>query len=454
MVSSNRAIYCFISAVLLLARPACALADDVLLPGQDPSQETEAVTATSQEQAADKTVTRVTIVGGHNTNRKLILSRLGLGPGDPFDPDLAEKGLERVIALSGVKSAFLRILPDRQSGGIELALVISDEDTRIVRPALSRALTNDWSYGVYFEDMNMRGMNEDFRAKLLLGGAVIARASYLKPWFMEQPYVGAGISISYSDYDYPYPDYGHLLVDKRIRRIEAGAEIRINLTDYLHLSLRPGVDVFDVADTMTYDEKVPPTPSGTFTTMEVALSVDFLDSDFYPTNGFMLVGGRKDWGIIQEDSEIKDFRYWAEGRGYYKLWRFIGALHSRAEFTKGSDVPLLLLDHLGGEGTIRGYDYGVFSGTNSVVMNSEIRLPLNFDDLDDPGNPMITADFHVFLDSGACWSSPESFDQDLFHSGFGCGFNIMPISKGMLTIDYAWRTQTNGVWSMNAGFYF
>ncbi|MCK4349758.1 MAG: BamA/TamA family outer membrane protein [Candidatus Krumholzibacteria bacterium] len=454
MVSANRTIYYFITAALLIVLPMSAAADEALSFDPNLSQETEAVASTPQDQPADKTITKVSIIGGHNVKRSIVLSRLGIEPGDPFDPDIAEEGLERVIALSGVKSAFIRILPDRQGGGIKLVIIISDGDTRIVRPALSRALTNDWSFGVYFEDTNLRGMNEDLRVKLLLGGALIAQASFLKPWFVEQLYVGAGLSVSYTDYDYPYPDYGRLLVDKRIRRFEAGAEIRINLTDYLHLSLRPGADVIDVADSMTYDETVPPTPSGTFTTFEAALSVDFLDSDFYPTHGFMIAGGRKDWGIIQEKSEIKNFRYWAWGSGYYKLWKVIGVLHSRAEFTKGGNVPLLLLSHIGGEGTLRGYDFGMLSGTNSILVNSELRLPLNFTTLDDPNNPTVLADFHVFLDSGACWNSPQTFDQGLFHSGFGCGANFILVKKGMLTVDYAWRMQTNGVWSLNAGFFF
>ena len=113
-----------------------------------------------------------------------------------------------------------------------------------------------------------------------------------------------------------------------------------------------------------------------------------------------------------------------------------------------------MLSHIGGEGTLRGYDYGVLSGTNSILVNSELRLPLNFATLDDPINPMVLADFHVFFDSGACWSSPQTFDQELFHSGFGCGANFILAKKGMLTVDYAWRMQTNGVWSINAGFFF
>ncbi len=454
MVSANRIIYCFIATALLLVMPMDAVSDEASPFDPDLSQQTEAVASTLQDQPVDKTVTKISIVGGHNIKRSIVLSRFGIEPGDTFNPDITEEGLERVAALSGVKSAFLRVLPDRQGGGIELAIVISDEVTRIVRPALSRALTNDWSFGVYFEDKNIRGMNEDLRAKLLLGGALIVQASFLKPWFMEQPYVGAGLAVSYADYDYPYPDYGRLLVDKRVRRFGAGAEIRINLTDYLHLSLRPGADIIDVADTMAYDETVPPTPSGTFTTFEAALMVDFLDRDFYPSRGFMITGGRKDWGIIQGNSEIKNFRYWAWGNGYYKLGKVIGVLRSRAEFTKGGNVPLLLLSHLGGEGTIRGYDFGVLSGTNSILVNSELRLPINFETLDDPNNPLILTDFHLFFDSGACWNSSQTFDQELLHSGFGCGMNIILVKKGILTVDYAWQMQTNGVWSVNAGFFF
>jgi outer membrane protein assembly factor BamA len=406
-----------------------------------------------QDQQSQRIVTKISIIGGHGVQRRLVLTMFGVRPGDPFSADLAERGIERVERLSGVESAFLRVIPDRDTGGIELIIVISDADTRLMRPALSRSLTNDWSYGLRFEETNLRGADEKLDALILLGGAAIAKVSWLKPFFIENPSFGVGFRIGYEDYDYPYPDYESLLTDNRIKRFEATALLRYNMTDYLHLSLIPGIDVIEVADTISTDPLVPAAPSGTFTTLEIVLSVDLRNRSFYPSGGFRFDGGRKDWGVLQSDAEMRNFLYWTEGSGYGRIGRFIGVLHAKAVFT-GGEVPLLLQNHLGGEGSIRGYDFGIFSGQNSLLATAEVRLPLNFRDPEDPGNPLILCDFHIFTDSGSCWSDPLSLSDTAFNTGFGCGVNLFPAKRGLLSLDYAWRMETAGLWQLNAGFYF
>lgn len=407
----------------------------------------------AQDPGTEQVVTKIGIIGGHDVDRKLVLARFGVSTGDLFNADECERGIERVSKLTGVKSAFLRIMADPDTGGVNLIIVISDAKTRIMRPALSRHLTNDWSYGFRFEEINFRGLNENVKSLLLLGGATIAKASWLKPFFVENQRFGVGLSAAYEQYDYPYPDFGVLLEDDLIKRFRGAGLIRMNITDYAHLSIMPGVDIIEVADTISYDERVPLSPSGTFTTVEVVLSADLRDRQFYPSGGFILEGGRKDWGVLQSDSEIKNFRYWAKGTGYMSIWHFIGVLHSRTVITKG-EVPLLLLQHLGGEGSIRGHDYGVLSGDNSVLATAELRLPLNFEDPYAPGNPIIMADFHIFLDSGACWNGTDGFDQELLHSGFGCGVNLMPGDQGLVSVEYGWQLENKGMWHVNAGFYF
>lgn len=439
MRHANRLIHCSIAlliAALLLAAPVIPAA----------CQSTESA-------EMEHAVTKIGIIGGHDINRRLVLARFGIRTGDTFDADECERGIERVSRLAGVESATLRILADLDGDGVHLVIVISDADTRILRPAASRYLTNDWSFGFRFDESNFRGMDEKMRALMLFGGATVAKASWLKPFFIENPRFGIGLSAGYERYDYPYPDYEHLLADDRITRFRASGLIRLNITDFANLSIKPGVDHIDMADTISYDERVPHSPSGTFPTLEVVLSADLRNRDFYPSRGFIVEGGRKDWGVLESDAEMKNFLYWAEGSGYLRLWRFIGVLHSRTVLTHG-DVPLLLLQHLGGEGSIRGYDFGVLSGGNSLRATAEARLPLNFEEIDMPGHTLVLVDFHLFVDSGACWNGSESFDTDLLHSGFGCGFNVMPGYRSLLSIEYAWQIETNGMWHVNAGFYF
>ena len=401
-----------------------------------------------------QTVTKIGIVGGHDINRRLVLARFGVRTGDIFDADECERGLDKVKRLHGVRSAFLRVLADLDTtGGVHLVIVISNADTRIMRPAVSRCLTNDWSFGFRFDETNFRGVDERVKSIMLLGGATVAKASWLKPFFLENPRFGVHISAGYEQCDYPFPDYRQLLTDDRVKRFQGFAGLRLNITDYIHLDVRPGVDVIETADTISYDPRVPRSPSGPFTTLEIMLTADMRDRLFYPSSGFILKGGRKDWGLLQSDSEIKNFLYWGEGAGYLSFWRLIGVLHSKVVFTHG-EVPLILRQHLGGEGTIRGYDFGVFSGENSAIATAEARLPLNFQDPYADGNPLVRVDFHLFLDNGACWNGTDGFDQDLLHSGFGCGVNLMPGERGLISIDYAWQLETNGMWQVNAGFFF
>ena len=55
--------------------PMDAVADETLPLDPDLPQQTEAVASTPQDQPADKTVTKVSILGGHNINRNIVLSR-------------------------------------------------------------------------------------------------------------------------------------------------------------------------------------------------------------------------------------------------------------------------------------------------------------------------------------------------------------------------------------------
>ena len=150
---------------------------------------------------------------------------------------------------------------------------------------------------------------------------------------------------------------------------------------------------------------------------------------------------------------MKNFYYRFRGLFFLKAGRALLSLDSRAMFVHGR-TPIILVRHLGGETSIRGYDFGVISGDNRILGRTEIRIPLNFDDLDDLGNPMILVDFNLFLDSGACWRHGESLDADLFHSGFGFGLNFIPDEGRLIKIGYAWRLETSGAFYFDVGTMF
>ena len=411
---------------------------------------------TSQKEPAEPSIEgepvhRITIIGNHNISEDQIMRAFGIRRGEPFSTERSEKGIKRVERLSGVDAAVLKMLRDRNFEGIHLVIIITEAETRLFRPVISRTITNRWSFGVIFSERNFRGENEKLFASVLLRGATILRAGWMKPSFPEAPFFGIGLSVSYEDYDYPFPDFNTRLLDERIKRYETAVHFTFNPHYYFTVTVSPGVEKIDMTDSIAVLEggrAVPPSPSGTFTTLEVGVELNMLDREFYPSSGFKISAARRDWGLFQDEAEIKNFLYKTKGALYFRFRRMIWGFWSRAVFTHGN-VPVTLFQHLGGEGSIRGYDFGIFSGANSILGTAELRVPLNFTDIAEPGNPIVLADFHLFVDGGACWSPPDELDTERFNSGFGCGFNIMPARKAILSIDYAWERKSSGKWQID-----
>ncbi|MCK4235644.1 MAG: hypothetical protein KAX38_00900, partial [Candidatus Krumholzibacteria bacterium] len=333
--------------------------------------------------AEGRPIDYISIVGCHRVSRVLVLRALDLKEGEPFSNAKAIKGLKKVEKLGGVVSAEMRALPVSGKENIRLFIIISEEETRFIRPQLSRRLTNDWSVGLRLVETNFRENDEKLHASLLVGGATIVEGGWLKSFFLENPLFGIGLHFAYMDYEYLFPDFKDRLVSDRIRRLQTALSLRFNALDCLTLTASPGMDRIDVEDSMLIDQgtgEVPDSPSGTFPTFEIGLEIDMLDNEFYPTSGFKISACRKDWGFFRENAEMKNFLYRMKGTFCFRIGRPIFSIYTRDVFVHGR-APLLLVQHLGGEGSIRGYDYGIFSGANSVLGSATIRFPLNFHDI-------------------------------------------------------------------------
>jgi outer membrane protein assembly factor BamA len=412
-------------------------------------------TGTGETTPAD-TILGVYVFGAERTKKYIILKKFGLQPGIPFSEREVEEGLRSIEELSGVEKASFRLLRNDEEEGVRLIIVITEQNTRTITPLARRTFANKIALGLAFDEANFLGKDEKLHASALFRGATILEGSWLKPYFLQSPLLSIGARARYKFYRYPYPDFEDLLIDDEISRLEAAASLHVHPTEFLTVSLSPGVDWIEVADSMLVGQgeaSIPPAPSGTFPTFETKLTIDMLDREFYPRNGFRITAARKDWGIFQSEAAMKNFLYRFRGIFFIKLRRMLLSLDSRGTFVHGR-TPITLVQHLGGEETIRGYDFGVLSGDNRILGRTEVRIPLNFEDIDDLGNPIILVDFNIFLDTGACWNSSESLDTDRFHSGFGCGLNFIPIENRLIRIGYAWQRETTGMFYFDIGTMF
>ncbi len=410
----------------------------------------------SGETSPAETILSISVFGNERVRNELILMKLGLERGDAFSDDEVAGGLQRIETLSGVQSVQSRTVRNEGEAGVRLIIIIEETDTRAIRPLIQRTFANKIAFGAAVQETNFRGWNEQLHASALIHGATILTGSWYKPYAFGNPFLGIGARAEYRFYNYPFHDFEALLVDDDVSWGEAAVSLRFRPTDYFSLFLSPGIDRINLADSMLIGQgrsDVPPAPSGTFSTFEAGIEIDMLDRDFYPRNGFRITASRRDWGIFQNNAAMKNFLYRFQGLLFLKLGRVLLSFDSQGTLVHGR-VPITLVQHLGGEGTIRGYDFGVISGANRLLGRTELRIPLNFDDLDDLGNPMILVDFNIFLDSGACWNGSESLDADRFHSGFGCGLNFIPIENRLLRVGYAWRRETSGMWYFDVGTMF
>lgn len=409
-------------------------------------------------QAKGQRIENILILGNNDTDKEVILMALGLEEGEILTEEGLERGKEKIERLAGVAAVQMRLLQGTAANNVRVFIIVSEEQTRSLTPYLSRRLTNDWSVGAKFIENNFKGDGQRLYAAALFGGATIIEGYWIKPFSVYIPYFGGGVYARYQDYEYKYPDYQAIILDDRIKHLETGATIHFNALDILRYFITPGLDWVDVADTMLVGQgihDIPPAPSGTFSTFETGLEINTLDRKWYPSRGFRWITARKDWGLFKSDPDKKHFKYWSEFLTFFRLGNSINSFLLRGVDHHGN-TPIWLLEHLGGEGTIRGLEYGVLSGDNSILTSIEARYPLNFRDLSDLGNPIVLVDFHLFVDSGACWrdKGDDELSFDIFYTGFGCGLNIIPYRNGLLKIDYAWRRETNGMWQINAGLKF
>lgn len=403
-----------------------------------------------------KTIEKISIIGNRHTDEALIYWAFGIKDGDPASRDRIERGIRRLERFSGIERVELRTFGGERDGMVRIFLIISEAETRHIRPQVGRNPANEWAVGMRFTDTNLFGRDEKLYASVLLRGSTILEGSWMKPFFLEYPRAGIGFSAGFKDYSYPFPDYRGLLVDGDLRRFQTALLLRFNISDRIWCSLSPGMDWIDMADTVLTGQGtggVPEAPSGTFSTLEIGVTFDNLDRPFYPGSGMRIAASRKDWGLLRGDAEIKNFRYRLAGTFAFRLGRLFLLARGRGVMAQGR-VPLLLLQHLGGEGTIRGYEFGRFSGENSMFGSAEVRIPINFRDIGEPGNPMTLADFHIFVDGGACWSDDDELDGEKLNSGFGCGVNLIPPGGALVTIDYAWHLESSGIWVFNVGMRF
>jgi outer membrane protein assembly factor BamA len=96
----------------------------------------------------------------------------------------------------------------------------------------------------------------------------------------------------------------------------------------------------------------------------------------------------------------------------------------------GGEVPIYLMETLGGAKTIRGYDEYRFRDAHNLYVSAEYRYEV-----------WAYIDFTVFFDAGKVFDDIDDFDFNDMHTGYGVGFRIHAPGGMALRLDFANSTE-------------
>lgn len=324
------------------------------------------------------------------------------------------------------------------------------------RPLLTRTFAGKVAFGAKVYADPLKDGRDRLEISLLARGAAIAEVSWLRRGFAGSEKLSLAAGVRYSYFRYPYPDYTHPVNSQQIQWFESRMSLILSVTDRLAIKLTPGMDHFDAGDpALTSPVSPSPAGSGRGSVESLSASIEYcrLDSRFYPMKGYRIGFERKEWGFIREDPLFSTHSSRIEGELFLRSGKLLLSFQTRAVIA-GRGTPRLLREHIGGERTVRGREFGVFTGTSSILGRTELSIPLNFDELAEIGNPVILVDFSIFADSGAAWDGDDYPGIDSYFSGFGFSFDFIPYIGMILKTGYAWNSSSDGTFYFDAGTMF
>jgi len=399
----------------------------------------------------------IAVYGNYNIDRDLVVRQFGLAAGDTCMYEAVREGLDRVMSLSGVRYATYKLNVDSEGRGVFVLLMITEEErTWTVYPLISRNFADRIAFGAAFSETNLRGRNERLFLSAMVNGALILEAKWVIPRTFGTERLSAGIKAGYRGYRWPYPSFEPILVDDRIKWFEGYLFLGFRLAGGLSIFLEPGLEVIRAGDPMLEHQgegDVPDAPSGTLLTVNTGLVISRIDQKFYPESGVQAGVSVKSWGIVQNDPAFSSTRLSADAAVFLDIGRPLLSVSARGVLNEAG-IPAYLYEHLGGTSTIRGHEFGVFYGENSVLIRTDLRVPLNFRDISELGNPMILVDMSVFVDTGAVWDGGETLTTELFYSGAGLAMSFIVKEGWLLKFGYSWPMDPDGRFFFDIGTMF
>lgn len=399
---------------------------------------------------------KIVIEGNDKTKEKIITREINIEPGDLFNFEKVKKSLQKIYNLGYFEDVSMKLEPGAEEDSIVLVVRVIEKNTGKFGIGVGYNSEEGLMGFTSYEENNLFGGGQKVQAKVELGGRTTYKLSFLEPWLGGTP-----TSLGFEAYDTisHKEDKEEEVILAEYDEERLGGRLifgrKISDSVKLGLELKSERVTYDlISGTLPED-----TNEGLTNSLVPTFSYDTRDNVFEPTSGwYHNFSLEKAGGFLKGDYDFTKYNLTLRAYISTKFIEDVVDISSVKKITdnlsKGvlalramggiadTDLPSFAAYQVGGMNTLRGYDFGEFSGDKSLVFNVEYRFPLaeNFQAV-------------LFADWGQAWDYGESIDfEDLkFGRGVGVRFDT-PL--GPIRLDYGINENGEGKTYFSIGHTF
>ena len=399
---------------------------------------------------------KIVIEGNDKTKEKVITREMNIEPGDLFNFEKVKKSLQKIYNLGYFEDVSMKLEPGAEEDSIVLVVKVIEKNTGKFGIGAGYNSEEGLMGFASIEEMNLFGGGQKVEAKLELGGRTTYKLSFLEPWLGDTP-TSFGFEV-YDTIKHKEDKEEEVILAKYDEERLGGRLIfgrKISDSVKLGLELKSERVTHDlISGTLPED-----TDEGLTNSLVPTFSYDTRDNVFEPTSGwYHSFSLEKAGGFLGGDYDFTKYNLTLRAYISTKFIKDVVDIGSIKKITdnlsKGvlalramggmadTDLPSFAMFQVGGMNTIRGYDFGEFSGDKSLVFNVEYRFPLaeNFQAV-------------LFADWGQAWEIEQSINLEDLKFGRGVGIRF-DTPLGPIRLDYGINEEGEGKTYFSIGHTF
>lgn len=399
---------------------------------------------------------KILIEGNDKTKEKVIIREINIEPGDLFDFEIVKKSLQKIYNLGYFEDVTMKLEPGTEEDSMVLVIKVIEKNTGKFGIGAGYNSEEGLMGFTSYEENNLFGGGQKVQAKVELGGRTTYKLYFLEPWL-----AGTPTSFGFEVYDTikHQKDKEEEVILAEYDEERLGGRLifgrKISDSVKLVLELKSERVTYDlISGTLPED-----TNEGLTNSLVPTFSYDTRDNVFEPTSGwYHSFSLEKAGGFLGGDYEFTKYnltlRAYISTHFIEDIVDISSVKKITSNLSKGvlalramggiadTNLPSFALYQVGGMNTVRGYDFGEFSGDKSLVFNVEYRFPLaeNFQAV-------------LFADWGQAWDYEESIDFEDLKFGRGVGIRF-DTPLGPIRLDYGINEEGEGKTYFSIGHTF